>query len=77
MINSKLFKYYLNYISEDKQLNQINSHKNVILKWRATKREQPSIAFKLDISPLFIFNIIKSIKVCFEKFKDNIIKRNK
>ena len=62
----------------ENQANCQNIENEIIYIWRTTKLPVPSIAFKLDISPIIVYNTISNYKSLVRKnIRDNITKRNK
>ena len=74
----KLLEDNVDICIEENQANCQNIENEIIYIWRTTKLPVPSIAFKLDISPIIVYNTINNYKSLVRKnIRDNITKRNK
>ena len=60
--NLKFLEDKANIQIEENQANFSNIESEVIYMWRATKLPVSSIAFKLNLSPIFVFNTIHNCK---------------
>ena len=74
----KLLEDNVDICIEENQVNCQNIENEIIYIWRTTKLPLPSIAFKLDIFPIIVYNTISNYKSLVRKnIQDNITKRNK
>ena len=76
--NLKFLEDNANIQIEENQANFSNIKSEVIYMWRTTKIPVSSIAFKLNLSPIFDFNTIHNCKSLVRKnIWANIVKKNK